>query len=61
MLTTAAAAAAALRIEPRAKGMHVVSARLQINTHLSFYFQTGSHSAVQAELELIFGSVRPRT
>lgn len=38
-LLTAAAAAAALRIEPRAKGMHGVSARLQIHPHLSIFRQ----------------------
>lgn len=34
-----AAAAAALRIEPRAKGMHGVSARLQIHPWLSIFRQ----------------------
>lgn len=37
LLTTAAAAA--LRIEPRAKGMHGVSARLQIHPRLSIFRQ----------------------
>lgn len=36
LLTTAAAA---LRIEPRAKGMHGVSTRLQIHPHLSIFRQ----------------------